>query len=100
MNSKKKHRKCDTTRYNRRRKAEKVAHIIRVKRRQVEEAELHRRIRAQQERYHAEQKERRIQGKALVDILANRLYRLSPYHAGQARLRQILQIAELFRGEF
>ena len=97
---KKRPRKCDTGKYRRRRKAQLVSHAIHVKRRQAEEIKRHRIFRAQRERYEAEQRERRKQGQALVDILANRLYRLSPYHASKARFRQVLQIAELFGAKF
>ena len=95
---KKRPRKCDTEKYRRRRKAQLVSHAIHVKRRQAEEIKRHRIFRAQRERYEAEQRERRKQGQALVDILATRLYRLSPYHASKARFRQVLQIADLFGG--
>jgi Lon protease-like protein len=95
----KRFRKCDTTKYRRRRKKEKIAHGFRVERRRREEMERHARIRRDNEQFERIRREYKEQEQALVDVLAARLYQLSPEHAEEARRRaafnRFMEIARL-----
>ena len=94
-----KNRKCDTTKYKRRMVKEKIAHQERVKRRQAEEAE----------RYAAQRKENEVylrlkavyheQEQALVNVLAARLYQLSPEHPAEARLKELFKAVDFITKE-
>lgn len=95
----KQHRKCDTAKYKRRRRKEAEAHKIRVARRQREEAETHRILRERHERYEREQRELRVARRRLVQVLANRLYKLSPEHASRARVRELFMVMESIIGK-
>lgn len=85
-------RKCDTSKYRHRRKREQVAHIERVKRRRREDMERARSRQDLEDRYLAVKREYHRQEQALVNVLARRLYQLSPEHAALARAREAIQV--------
>lgn len=98
----KQHRKCDTAKYRRRREKEKTAHVERKARQKRIDAADHQRwekIRLERERV---MKEWHEQEQLLVNILAKRLYQLSPEHAraahAKATLRTWYQIGRIFSG--
>jgi hypothetical protein len=87
-----KHRKCDSDKYRRRKEREKVNKMEHTKRQRIIEhqwAVLHRRDIEHIERQRQELQTAR---KQLVDILARRLYQLSPEHASEARLNWWLRL--------
>jgi len=88
----KRFRKCDTKVYRRRRIRERDAHAERVKRQRLADIEQARIRKANQERYLATKREYEKQEQALVDVLARRLYQLSPEHAAQARTRETFRM--------
>lgn len=91
-------RKCDTTKYRRRRQREKIAHVEHVRRRQLEEAERARRRRRDEEVYLAIKQEYHRQDQALVDVLARILYKRSPKHAMEARMKaRMNELQQIFR---
>jgi len=92
-------RKCDTEKYRRRRKKDRIAHlkkIERLSRLSRENAERHRIAWQQREVYLANKREYRQQAQALVNVLARHLYKLSPEHAAKARFRDFFQMVRLF----
>jgi hypothetical protein len=78
------HRKCDTAKYRRRRIKEKTAHVEHTKRRQESEAMLARQRREEYARYQAAKHEYEYWEQRLVNVLARRLYQVSPEHAAAA----------------
>ena len=91
----KRFRKCDTAKYRRRRKKDHVAHAKHLKRRHQGNIERARLARWTYERAEALRLEYRKQEQALVNVLAARLYQLSPEHAAAARVREVFRIGEV-----
>jgi len=89
------HRKCDATKYKRRRQREKESHKLRVAFRRREEAERYQIVREQRVRYEKEQRELLSTRKMLVQVLANRLFVLSPEHASKARVMELFRIVDV-----
>lgn len=87
----KRFRKCDTAKYRRRRQKAQIAHAQRVERRCRQEIEQARIARWTRERAEALREEYRVQEQRLVNVLAARLYQLSPEHAAEARLRHYIE---------
>ncbi|GAI07468.1 unnamed protein product [marine sediment metagenome] len=96
----KRFRKCDTTKYRRHREREKVAHTEHVERRRKEEMIQARLAREELDRYLKVRNDYRRQEQALVNVLARRLYQLSPEHAADARFREFLQMTKFIAKEF
>jgi hypothetical protein len=87
-----KHRKCDQAKYRRRKEREKVNKTERMKRQRLIEAKWAAHRRKLEEERRRRQAELLPYRQQLVDVLARRLYQLSPYHASEARLKWWLQL--------
>ena len=80
-------RKCNTTKYRRRREKEKIAHVERVERRRQEDIAYSKQRQRELDQYLALKRDFYKQEQALVNVLAWRLYQLSPEYAEHARAR-------------
>ncbi len=85
----KRFRKCDATKYRRRRQREKGAHAAHQVRRCQEEAQRAAATRAYIEAAQATLRERRRLEQALVNVLAARICQLNPEYSAYLRLLEI-----------
>jgi len=92
------HSRCHTDKNRRRRLHERQGKAARKTRRQKEQWRLGAIRRQEREAQERRDQELRAERKRLVQVLANRLYMVSPEHASMAKLRELFEIIRLFGG--
>jgi len=91
-----KHRKCDTTKYKKRRAKEKVAHALRVEQRKKEEIVRGRILHEQRERIRMEREQKRPLVQTMVNLLAKNVCERDNRYYGALQIRELLQVSALF----
>jgi len=91
-----KHRKCDTTKYKKRRVKEKVAHAKRVERRKKEEAVRGRILYEQRESIRREREQKRPLVQKMVNLLARDICERDNRYYGALQVRELLMIGSVF----
>jgi len=91
-----KHRKCDTTKYKKRRVKEKVAHAKRVERRKKEDAVRGRILYEQRESIRLEREQKRPLVQQMVNLLARDICERDNRYYGALQVRELLQVSALF----
>ena len=94
----KQHRKCDSAKYKRRRTRERVGHLERMRIHKINEQFRARQRIESLDRLLAVKREKHKAQQALVNVLARRLYTLSPEHAAEARVKNVFEIFRVFAG--
>lgn len=90
-----KHRKCDTTKYKKRRAKEKVAHSIRVERKKKEEMVRGRILYEQRERIRIEREQKRPLVQTMVNLLAKNVCERDNRYYGALNVRELLMISSI-----
>jgi len=90
------HRKCDTTKYKKRRVKEKVAHAQRVERRKKEEAVRGRILNEQRESIRREREQKRPLVQTMVNLLAKDVCERDNRYYGALQVRELLMIGSIF----
>lgn len=91
-----KYRKCDTTKYKKRRVKEKVAHAKRVERRKQEEVARGRILYEQRERIRREREQKRPLVQTMVNLLARDVCERDNRYYGALEVRELLMISSIF----
>ena len=90
------HRKCDTTKYKKRRVKEKVAHAKRVEQRKKEEIARGRILYERQERIRLERQQKRPLVQTVVNLLAKNVCERDNRYYGAMKIREMLEISSIF----
>ena len=91
-----KHRKCDTSKYKKRRLKERVAHPKRVERRKQDEMERGRILHEQREKIRMEREQKRPLVQTMVNLLARDVCERDNRYYGAMQVRQLLEISSIF----
>jgi len=91
-----KHRKCDTTKYKKRRVKEKVAHAKRVERRKQEEMARGRILYEKRESIRLEREQKRPLVQQMVNLLARDICERDNRYYGAMKIREMLEISSIF----
>ncbi len=91
-----KHRKCDTTKYKKRRTKERVAHTIRTKREKEEEIVQGRILDMRLKTIRLREERKRPLAQKMVNLLAKNVCERDNRYYGAMAVRQLLEISSLF----
>ena len=91
-----KNRKCDTAKYKKRRKKDKVAHAVRVERRKKEERVWGQILHEKRERIRLEREQKRPLVQKMVNLLAKDVCERDNRYYGAMAVREVLEIAAVF----
>lgn len=93
---KEKNRKCDTTKYKKRRTKEKKAREVRMERQKREDIERGRIIRVQQEKARQERAQKRPLIQKLTNVIAGEVYRRDERYVHAMSVKRLLEFGFAF----
>ena len=92
----KKHRKCDTTKYKKRRVRDRIAHSVHVERRKKEEIARGRILHARRENIRIERNQKRPLVQGMINLLAKNVCERDNRYYGALEVRKLLEISSIF----